>query len=154
MTYSKLGSEFFDECADAGLSDAAVRTHAEAVTWIYRIERTDMRIKKHLVRRFAGSEGAEVAVKDLVAAGFWRDDGDAWVLEHHRDVVAQSLAAQVKHRHQERERMRRKRAKKRADVGTNVGATQTDSLSVSKDAPRGSENARDSDDPWASDGVA
>src|SRR5918998_2982553 len=74
MTWCKFGTEFFDDLANAGLSDAAVRTHAEAISWIYRVEQTDLRIPKHLVRRFAGSEAWEVAVKDLVAAEFWRDD--------------------------------------------------------------------------------
>jgi integrase len=31
MTWTKLGAEFFDDCADRGLSDAAVRTHVEAI---------------------------------------------------------------------------------------------------------------------------
>jgi hypothetical protein len=111
MTYCKLGTEFFDECADAGLSDAAVRTHAEAIIWLYRVEKFDMRIGKHLVRRFAGSDQYEVAIKDLVDAGFWLDDGDAWIVDHHRNIISQSLAAQLTHRAKERDRMRQKRAR-------------------------------------------
>lgn len=141
MTWCKLGVEFFDQCADMGLSDAAVRTHVEALHYLYRAESDEMRIGKHLVRRFAGSDQWEIAVKDLAAAGFWRDDGDAWVVEHHGDVFRSSLAAQLKHRENERDRQRRKRrgdnkppadlpelvgTNTDANVGTNVRATQTD----------------------------
>jgi hypothetical protein len=55
MTYQKTGTEFWDECAMVGPTDAAVRTHAEAIGWLYRIESDDLRIPKQLVRRFAGS---------------------------------------------------------------------------------------------------
>ena len=130
MTWAKYGVEFFDQCADFGLSDAAVRTHTEALHYLYRLELMEMRIAKHLVRRFAGSADWEQATKDLVAIGFWRDDGDAYVVEHHGDVFRQSLFAQLKHRGDERNRQRRKRAKDERDVGPNVGAnvtpTQTD----------------------------
>ncbi len=54
MTYQKTGTEFWDECAMVGPTDAAVRTHAEAIGWLYRIESDDLRIPKQLVRRFAG----------------------------------------------------------------------------------------------------
>jgi len=134
MTWAKYGVEFFDQCAEASLSDAAVRTHAEALHWLFQIEHMDMRIKKHLVRRFAGSADWERAAKDLIAAEFWRDEGDAYVVEHHGDVFRQSLAAQLSKRETERERQRKKRAgAARAvtpnvgtDVGTNVRPTQTD----------------------------
>lgn len=130
MTWAKFGVEFFDQLADAGLSDAAVRTHTEALHYLYRLEDMDMRIAKHLVRRFAGSAEWEQATKDLVAAKLWRDDGDAFVVEHHAEVFRSSLAVQLKHRDTERERQRRKRARDGADVGpnvgSNVGATQTD----------------------------
>lgn len=142
MTWAKYGVEFYDQCADVGLSDAAVRTHSEALHYLYRTETADMRIRKHLVRRFAGSDQWEVAARDLVAIGFWRDDGDAWLVEHHGNVFRESLAAQLKHRETERERQRRKRRSSVADlppdvgpnedanvgpnVGPNVRATQTD----------------------------
>ncbi|GAA3089577.1 hypothetical protein JOF29_007916 [Kribbella aluminosa] len=134
MTWAKYGVEFFDQCADFGLSDAAVRTHTEALHYLYRLEDMEMRILKHLVRRFAGSADWEQAAKDLVAHGFWRDEGDAYVVEHHGDVFRQSLFVQLKHRDDERERQRRKRAKDERDVaannqpnvGTNVTPTQTD----------------------------
>lgn len=125
MTWTKLGVEFFDDCANAGLTDAAARTHAEAIGWLYRIERSDLRIPKHLVRRFAGSDQADTAAKDLVALGFWSDDGDAYVVEHHAEVIRQSMAAQLAHRERERIRQQKKRSVG-SKVGTNVAATQTD----------------------------
>ncbi|TDW87270.1 hypothetical protein EV137_5343 [Kribbella pratensis] len=121
MTWAKYGVEFFDQCADFGLSDAAVRTHTEALHYLYRLEEMEMRIAKHLLRRFAGSADWEQAAKDLVAHGFWRDEGDAYVVEHHGDVFRSSLATQLKHRDTERERQRRKRAKDERDVATNNG---------------------------------
>jgi hypothetical protein len=134
MTWAKYGVEFFDELADLDLSDAAVRTHAEAVHYAYRTENADLRIPVRSLRRFAGSSEREVAAKELVAAGLWRCEGDAYVIVHHADVIRQSIAAQQKHRETEKARLRRKRAKDgadvSADVGTNVGAnvraTQTD----------------------------
>lgn len=134
MTWAKYGVEFFDQCADFGLTDAAVRTHAEALHYLYRLEDMEMRIAKHLLRRFAGSADWEQAAKDLVAHGFWRDEGDVYVVEHHGDVFRQSLFVQLKHRGDERERQRRKRAKEdgsvaannRPNVGTNVRPTLTD----------------------------
>lgn len=132
MTWTKYGVEFFDQCAESGLSDAAVRTHAEALHYLSRLEDMDMRIKKHLVRRFAGSPDWEQAAKDLVTAEFWRDEGDAYVVVHHENVFRQSLAAQLSKRDTERERQRRKRSREPRDVGTNVDTnerpTQTDSL--------------------------
>jgi hypothetical protein len=119
MTWAKYGVEFFDQCADFGLTDAAVRTHTEALHYLYRLEDMEMRIAKHLLRRFAGSPDWEQAAKDLVACGFWRDEGDAYVVEHHGDVFRQSLFVQLKHRGDERERQRRKRAKEERDVATN-----------------------------------
>jgi hypothetical protein len=55
VTWNKKGVEFSDECADTGLSDGAYRTHDEAIGFVYRIESDELRIKKHLVQRFAGS---------------------------------------------------------------------------------------------------
>jgi hypothetical protein len=63
VTWVKLGDEFFDQCADAGLSDAAVRTHAEAVAWLYRLDRddvTELSISKGLVLRFAAACAASI----------------------------------------------------------------------------------------------
>jgi hypothetical protein len=135
VTWCKLGTEFFDQAVDVGLSDAAVRTHAEAIAWLYGLDRedvTDLSIPKHLVRRFAGSPDYEVGVEQLVSIGWWIETSTSYVVVHHGDVVRSSLAAQRKHREDEKERQRRKRAAAvkapgvAPNVGTNVSATQTD----------------------------
>jgi hypothetical protein len=121
MTFQKIGTEFWDECAAANLSDAAVRTHAEALGWISRVEAMDMRIPKHLVRRFTGSDDWTVGVKELVATGFWRDDGDAYTVLHHADVTRSGLVAQRKKRDRDKQAQRVYRAKKViADVSAGV----------------------------------
>lgn len=139
MTWAKFGTEFRDECAEAGLSDAAFRTHVEAIQYLYGIESQDMRLQKRLMRRWAGSPEYIDAAAELARIAWWRDDRDAYVVEHHANVIRQSIAAQTKHRDDERERQQRKRAAEQAararaaaagdvgsDVGTNVGETQTD----------------------------
>lgn len=109
MTWTKLGDEFSDECANAGISDAAYRTHVEAIAWVYRVERMDCRIPKHLIRRFAGSDHYEAAVKDLVALEWWTDATDHYEITHHGDVIRASITAQQKRRVKEKEASRRYR---------------------------------------------
>lgn len=98
MTWTKLGSEFFRECFHHGLSDASVRTHGEAIEYLYTCEEMSLRIPKRAVRSFAGSEDATQAVEDLVALEWWADRGTHWEVIHHADVIRQSLAAQQKQR--------------------------------------------------------
>jgi hypothetical protein len=117
MTWAKTGSEFPNDLAHAGLSDAAYRTHHEAITYCYSVEAMDLRIPRKSVRRLAGSDNYEMAVMELVATDFWADRGDYYVIIHHADTIRQSLAAQIKKRGTERQRQRAKRR----DVGTNVG---------------------------------
>lgn len=102
MTWSKYGSEFWDDLADAGLSDAAARTHAEGIGWLYRIERTDLRIPKQLVRRFAGSTRWAEAAQELVVTGLWVDTGDAYSVVHHADVIRASIGAQRRKRERDK----------------------------------------------------
>jgi HNH endonuclease len=93
MTWTKLGSEFFDECAAQGLSDAAVRTHAEAIGWIYGIENTELCFERNLIRRFAGSNQWEAAVTELVRLGWWIAHEDMYVLVHHAEFVRATILA-------------------------------------------------------------
>jgi len=97
--WTKLGDEWSDAARD--LSDAAWRTHVEALGWSNR-RGLDLRIPKRDLKRFAETEDPDTAVKELVAADWWRDDGEAWflglrfadwqlessVLEHRREAVA------------------------------------------------------------------
>jgi hypothetical protein len=136
MTWTKTGVEFPAQCADAGLSDAAYRTHHEMITALYTLDRddvTDLRMSKRQLRRYVECADAETAIKELAAAGFWRDDGEHWVLVHHADVVRTSLYAQRAKLRRDREAQRAHRAKEKglsADVSADVSAPeyrQTDS---------------------------
>jgi hypothetical protein len=75
MTWTKLGDEFGD--AAWNLSDAAWRTHAEALLWSNRLG-LDLEIPKRHLRRFAFSDKAEAAAAELCATGWWKDTGDIW----------------------------------------------------------------------------
>ena len=114
MTWTKLGDEFSDDCANAGLSDAAYRTHVEAIGWLYRVERMDLHIPKHLLRRFVGSEDWEDAVRDLVALDWWRNRDGHYQLVRHEDVVRQSLAAQQSKRSRDKKAQADKRRRDEA----------------------------------------
>ena len=119
MTWTKLGAEFGDECFKADLSDAAFRTHAEAINWIYRVEQDSLRIPERQLRHFAGSDDYQKAVAELLDARFWRERADGYELVHHADVVRQSLAAQRAKRESDKARQRRHRAKS-AKAGPDV----------------------------------
>lgn len=126
MTWTKFGAEFRDECAEAELSDAAFRTHVEAIMYLYGIEAMDMQIQRRLVRKWAGSDHYQAAIDELVRLRFWVAEGSGWKVIHHEDVFRQSLAAQQKKRTTEKERQRNKRAvSSDTNTGTNVG-TNTD----------------------------
>lgn len=112
-----------------GLTDTMFRTHVEALLWLAEVESMDMRIPKHLLRTVAGSPDYDHAAKCLASAGYWHDDGDAWLVDHHGDVHRASLAYQLKHRKDEKERQREKRAGKPKKVGRNVGRNVGETLS-------------------------
>jgi hypothetical protein len=120
MTWSKTGESFCDDLALAGLSDAAYRTHHEAISWIYRVEAMNLRIPQNLVRRFAGSRDYEDAIRELVSAGFWADSDDVYVIVHHAAIIRQSITAQIQKRAADAERQRRKRAREAQDVTRDV----------------------------------
>jgi hypothetical protein len=94
MTWTKLPTSYSDDLASAGLTDAAYRTHTEAIQWLYHCEIRTGRIPKHIVRRFASSPDYEQAIKDLLALGYWADDVDTYTLIQHAAVIAESLEAQ------------------------------------------------------------
>lgn len=82
MTWTKIGDEFVDDAAD--LTDAAVRTHIEALAWSNR-RLLDLVVPKRDLRRFAFSEDAEQAVEQLLEAGWWQDLGETWSLTYRPD---------------------------------------------------------------------
>lgn len=141
MTWTKLGAEFFPECLHHGLSDAMVRTHAEAVAYLYEVEETSCRIPKRIVRTFAGSEDFSDAIKGLVSIQWWADQGSSWELLHHADVIRQSIAAQQNKkarnkRAQQGWRERQQESKEGSGVSDDVSAytdRQTDRHLESRD---------------------
>ena len=77
MTWTKLSDDFNDDTDT--LSDAAFRLHVEGIVWSNK-KLLDVRIPKTDLRRFAKSE---VPANELVEGGWWDDDGDAYVIQHH-----------------------------------------------------------------------
>lgn len=150
MTWTKFGAEFFDDCANHGLSDAAVRTHAEAIGWLYTVESVDLTIAKNVVRRFAGSENYADGIRDLLAVEFWCMQGAKYQVVHHADVIRQSLAAQQKKRSRDKQAQRDYRKRQGLsvvpDVSDDVSADvsgdavrQTDKQAVTEKFPSESE---------------
>jgi hypothetical protein len=140
MTWTKLGSEYSNNLFNDGLSDAAYRTHSEAIQWVYDNELTDCRFAKNCLQRFAGSERRGDAAEELIRAEYWRDDGSHYVLLHHAEVIRQSLAAQQAKRDGDRARQQRHRTKKTTitpgvtrDITDDDAETQTDKQPTSRD---------------------
>ena len=98
MTWTKTGSEFPDDAFNVELSDAAYRTDHEAITYLFKLERTDCYIRTDEVRRFAGSPHVEMAVTELVNLGWWRVQGQGYEVMHHGDVIRSGITAQAKKR--------------------------------------------------------
>jgi hypothetical protein len=70
VTWVKLSDDFAEKAARSGLSDAAFRTHIEALLWTMRRE-TGGWIRARDIPRFAETKDPEAAVIDLVSAGWW-----------------------------------------------------------------------------------
>ncbi|MEU0467201.1 hypothetical protein ABZ215_24640 [Amycolatopsis sp. NPDC006131] len=99
LVWTKLGDEYPDATRD--LSDAAWRTHTEALCWSNR-RLLDLVIPKRDLKRFAETEDPQLAAKELEETGWWQDLGDSWfigvrfsewqlersVVEHRRDLNA------------------------------------------------------------------
>lgn len=82
MTWVKTGDEFCDDAAD--LTDAAVRTHMDALHWSAR-RLLDLHIPKRDQRRFAFSPDADAGIEELVGRGWWVDEGTTWFVAYHAD---------------------------------------------------------------------
>ena len=96
MTWTKLSDDFSDDCWR--LSDEAFRLHTEGLIWSNR-KLLDCRVDKNDMRRWAKHPDA---VGELLAVGWWIDQGDAYVIIHHaayqrtRDqVLAQQATNQM-----------------------------------------------------------
>jgi hypothetical protein len=77
MTWSKFSDDFGDDCWE--LSDAAFRLHVEGLVWSCR-KLLDLRLAKADLVRWAKRPAA---ADELVAAGWWRDEGDHYAVIHH-----------------------------------------------------------------------
>lgn len=95
MTWPKFSDNFPDDCWT--LSDAAFRLHAEALCWNGR-KLLDCRIPKAELARFAKHPDA---ADELVAEGYWGEDGDCYVIRHHAEhqrTREQAIALQERNR--------------------------------------------------------
>jgi hypothetical protein len=123
VTWAKYGVEFFDQCADAGLTAEATLTHAEAIAWLYRCDRADVMdvsIPAKAIRKFANCEDPAPAIADLVRVGFWAEGDGGYVLVHHAEVVSQSLTSQRIKRDVNRRSQRKARAAQNMKPGAAV----------------------------------
>jgi len=88
MTWLKLGDEFPDDCAAAGLSDSAFRLHVEGLSWVMKRE-TGGWVSSRDVRRLSDSTDPQAALAELLAAGLWIDPEKVekkYLIVHHMDL--------------------------------------------------------------------
>jgi hypothetical protein len=109
VTWLLLSDDFPGDLYRDELSDAAFRTHVEGLAWSAD-HLLDGRLPARSLVRFAFTDDPKAAAAELVAAGYWRLEGDAWQIVHHlehqptRDVVERRrrLNAERQARHRER----------------------------------------------------
>jgi hypothetical protein len=77
MTWTKLSDDFSDDCWR--LSDAAWRLHVEGLLWSNR-KLLDLALDKDEMRCWAKHPDAAA---ELVANGWWRDEGKHYLIIHH-----------------------------------------------------------------------
>ncbi|GAB3278367.1 hypothetical protein GCM10027449_18460 [Sinomonas notoginsengisoli] len=107
MTWTRLSDDFVDRPKVLGLSDAAFRTHVEALVWCNR-QLTDgvLPADPALLGRILSHPEA---IPELVAAGLWVHAEGTYIL----DWVDQEQAADVmERRRKQRERQQRFRQRK------------------------------------------
>jgi len=107
MTWAKLSDTYGDECST--LSDAAFRTHTEAIVWTMRREAGGY-FDAREVKRFGESPHVDMAVAELVACGWWSIEGQGYRVNHHMEHQPEPEIVQ-KRRADAAERQRRKRYK-------------------------------------------
>lgn len=106
MTWVKLGDELSG--AAEPLSDAAFRTHAEALLWSAR-HLLDLQVPTRHLARFAYCQDPDLAVKELVEAGWWEERGDGWYIglrwpewQREKAEVERERAASLERQHRRR----------------------------------------------------
>ncbi|GAA3172739.1 hypothetical protein GCM10010531_27830 [Blastococcus jejuensis] len=129
MTWTKLSDDYSDDCWT--LSDAAFRLHTEALVWNNR-KLLDLRIPKADLRRFAKTPEA---APELLAVGWWSDDGDAYVIRHHgtyQRTREQVLAQQTANAENGRRGGRPRKPREISEMPSSTQETQSVSESVSE----------------------
>jgi hypothetical protein len=81
VTWTKLSDDFADDCDQ--LSSDAFRLHVEGLIRSNR-KLLDLHLDKTQMPRWVWNVGlAEIAVKELLASGWWSDEGDHYLIRHH-----------------------------------------------------------------------
>lgn len=109
MTWVKLGDELSG--AAEPLSDAAFRTHVEALAWSARYL-LDLQVPQRHLSRFAYCDEPELAAKELVEAGWWEERGDGWYVglmfpewQREKADVERERAASLERQHRRRKHL-------------------------------------------------
>ncbi len=110
--WTKVSDDYGDQCARLGLSDAAFRTHLEALLWTMRRE-SGGNIEERDVRRFAESPLVDAAVQELVDLGCWTKTQEGFRLNLHME---HQIEPEVIARRRESAAIRQRR-KRRKDAG-------------------------------------
>jgi hypothetical protein len=131
MTWTKLSDDFSDDCDQ--LSSDAFRLHVEGLIRSNR-KLLDLRLDKTQMPRWVWNVGlAEIALKELLAAGWWSDDGDHYLIRHH--ACYQRTREQVL-KQQETNRANRAKGKARPVREQAAGIhPETESVDDSSDEP-------------------
>lgn len=126
MTWTKLSDDFSDECWT--LSAEAKSLHLDGLVWSNR-KLLDCRIPVDDLRRFKHYE----AIPELLEQGYWRLDGDHYVIVHH--AMHQREKAAVLKQQEVNKENRAKRGQK-----TPPGREHW----IPKDAPTANDSSNDS----------
>jgi hypothetical protein len=143
MTWLKVSDDFGIDCAEAGLSDAAFRTHVEGLLWSMR-RLTGGCLTPTALRHGVETTDPDAAVAELVEAGFWERHGAGYRIVHGMDV--QRTPEQVRaDRDATAERQRRwyQRHVGESDVESDVSEPNGVSNGVSNGVTNGAQTSPD-----------
>ncbi len=127
MTWTKISDDFPDDCET--LSDRAFRLHVEGLVWSNR-KLLNCEVPKEHLRRFATSPQA---VDELLACGWWSEDGDVYVIRHHatyqqsrEEVLARQERARKNGAKSPGRPPKPKKPRSVTDVGSQPGSDEDD----------------------------
>jgi hypothetical protein len=110
VTWLKVSDDFGDDCARAGLSDAAFRTHIEGLVWAMRRE-TGGYLDDLDIRRAIETENAAASIAELLAVGFWVRERRGYRIAHTMDhQVEPDVIARRRKLATDRKRRQRRRS--------------------------------------------